>query len=186
MRDERLQPQYRVVTPILSAIALPPCAPDGVGAQTEPHAKLKDAREGAGGRKPYDQALKNAEIGIRLHDSNQAENGIGGHEAVGVERHREIMLAAPAVAKLPNIAGLVACVNDASSVRDRHPIGPPRAQGSETSLLAAYDARIAAVAKNIQRKSFHVATKVKASQHRLQIPNHPLRRFVADAQQNRG
>ena len=111
MRDERLKPQHRVVAPIGPAIALPPGAADGVGAHAEPHAELKHPREGAGGRKAHDQALKNTEPGIGLHDANQTQNGVGGHETVGVERHREIVLAAPALAEITDVAGLVAGID---------------------------------------------------------------------------
>ena len=107
MRDERRKPQHRVVAPIGPAIALPPGAADGVGAHAEPHAELKDARERAGRGKADDQPLQNAELGIGLHDADETQNGVGRHETVGVERHREFMLAAPALAEFTDVAGLV-------------------------------------------------------------------------------
>ena len=107
MRDERRKPQYRVVAPIGPAIALPPGAADGVGAHAKPHAELKDAREGAGRGKADDQPLQNAEPGIRLHDADETQNGIRRHETVGVERHREFVLGAPALAEVADVAGLV-------------------------------------------------------------------------------
>ena len=127
MRDERLKPQYRVVAPIGSTIALPPGAADGVGAHAQPHAELKDAREGAGGGKAHDQPLENAEAGIGLHDADETENRVGRHEAVGVERHREIVVATPALAEVTDVAGLVAGVDRAAPVGDPDPIAP--AQG---------------------------------------------------------
>ena len=95
MRDERLEPQHRVMAPIGTAIALPPGAADGVGAHAEPHAELKEAREGAGRRQADDEPLQNAELGIRLHDAHETQDGVGGHEAVGVERHGEFVLRCP-------------------------------------------------------------------------------------------
>ena len=62
MRDERREPDDRVVAPIGSAIALPPGAADRVGAHAEPHAELEDAGERAGRRQADDQALQNAEL----------------------------------------------------------------------------------------------------------------------------
>ena len=141
MRDEWLKPQHRVVAPIGSAIALPPGAADGVRAHAEPHAELKDPRKGAGGRKAHDQSLKNAEPGIGLHDANQTQNGVGGHETVGVERHREIVFAAPALAEITDVAGLVAGVDRAAPVGDRDPVAPARGQRREARLLVACDRR---------------------------------------------
>ena len=107
MRDERRKPQDRVVAPIGPAIALPPGAADGVGAHAEPHAELEDAREGAGRRQADDQPLQNAEPRIGLHDADEPQHGVGGHEAVGVERHGELVVAAPALAEVADVAGLV-------------------------------------------------------------------------------
>src|SRR6266849_7343878 len=111
MCDERLQSQYRVVAPIGPTITLPPGAADSVGAHAKPHAELKHPRERAGGRKTDDQPLQNAEPGIRLHDADETENRIGRHETVGVECHREIMFAAPALAEFTDVTGLVAGVD---------------------------------------------------------------------------
>src|SRR5258708_1470376 len=126
MCDERLKSQYRVVAPIGPAIALPPGAADGVGAHAKPHAELKDAREGAGRRKAYDQSLKNAKLGIGLHDANESENGVRGHQTVGVERHREVILASPTLAESTDVAGLVTRVDHTTPVGDRNPIAPAR------------------------------------------------------------
>ena len=137
MRDEWLEPHHRVVTPIGPAIALPPRAADGVGAHAEPHAELEDAREGAGRGKPDDQALQNAELGIGLHDADQAEHGVRRHEAVGVERHREFVFAAPSLAEVADVAGLVAGIDVAPPVGDRDAVAPARGQRCEARLLAA-------------------------------------------------
>ena len=77
-----------------------------VGAHAEPHAELEDPREGAGGRQAHDQPLKDAEPGIGLHDANQTQHRAGGHQTVGVERDREIVVAAPALAEIADVARL--------------------------------------------------------------------------------
>ena len=42
---------------------------------------------------PTTSALQNAELRIGLHDAHETQDGVGGHEAVGVERDGEIVLA---------------------------------------------------------------------------------------------
>ena len=186
MRDERLKSQRGVVAPIGPAVALPPGAADGIGAHAEPHAELKDPRKGAGGRKAHDQSLKNTEPGIGLHDTNQTQNGIGSHETVGVERHREIVLAAPTLAEITDVTGLEACIDRAAPVGDPYPVAPSRGQRRETSLLLACNVSITCVAQHIEMETAAATGSVQTRQHWFEIADHPLRRFVADAQQDRG
>ena len=124
MCDERPKPQHGVVPPIGTAIALPPGVADGVGAHAEPHAELEQARESAGRRQTDNESLQNAEIGVGLHDAHEPQDGVGGHEAVGVEHHGELMLCPPALAEVADVAGLVAGIDIAPPIRDRDPILP--------------------------------------------------------------
>ena len=45
---------------------------------------------------------------MRLHDPREADNRSAIHQAVGVEGQHEFVLTAPSIAKIPDIAGLVA------------------------------------------------------------------------------
>src|SRR5205085_2481480 len=108
---------------------LPPGTADGVGAHPEPHAELEHARKGAGGRQADDQPLENTQPWTGLHDSDKTENGVGRHDAVGIERHREIMLAAPALAEVAAVTG--------SSPRIRAAIGITVAIGSAAKRMIA-------------------------------------------------
>ena len=56
--------------------------------------------------RPTIKALQDAEPGIGLHDPHQTEDGVRRHEAVGIERDGELVAAAPALAKIADIAGL--------------------------------------------------------------------------------
>src|SRR5258708_11272734 len=124
MCDERLTSQCRVVAPIGPTITLPPGAADGVGAHAKPHAELKDPRKRAGRRKTDDQPLENAELGIRLHDADETEDGVGSHETVGVECYREIMFAAPALAEFTDVTGLLCCFDPTPPIPHRNPASP--------------------------------------------------------------
>ena len=124
MRHERSKAQGRIVPPVGSAIGLPPGPADRVGAQPQPHAELKHPREGAGRRQADDQALQDAEPRIGLHDANEAQDGVGGDEAIRVQRDRELMLTAPARAEIADVAGLEAGIGRAPAVGDGNAIAP--------------------------------------------------------------
>src|SRR5262249_58398509 len=117
-----------VVAPVWPAIALPPGAADGVGAHAKPHAELEDAGKGAGRRHPDDQALHDAETRIDLHDPHELEHEVDGHHAVGIEHGCEVVILAPALAEVADIAGLESDILLAPAVRERDLPAPCRRQ----------------------------------------------------------
>ena len=141
MRDERRDADDGVVAPVGAAIALPPGRADGPGAHAEPHAELEEARERAGRGQADDEALQNAELRIGLHDAHQAQDRRRGHEAVGVERDGEFVLAAPALAEVPEVAGLEAGVVGAAAIGHRDAAAPlllgERANASSSSAATS-------------------------------------------------
>ena len=186
MRDERRKPQHGVVPPIGTAIALPPGVADGVGAHAEPHAELEQARESAGRGQADDQSLQDAEIGIGLHDAHQPQDGVGGHEAVGVEHHGKFVICPPALAEVADVAGLVAGIDVAPPVGDRHAAAPGCRQRREACFFLGGDLRVVGVAQRIDVKTVVDARGGKPGQHRLEIAHHALRRLVANAKQDGG
>ena len=141
MGHERREPDDRVVTPVRPAVGLPPGAADGVGAHAEPHAELEDARKCAGRRHADDQALQDAELRIGLHDAHEAQHGLGGHQAVGVEHQRVVVLIAPAVAEVTDVAGLEAGVHFTPAVGERDAAAPGVGQLGEVPGLDGGDAQ---------------------------------------------
>src|SRR5262249_44392656 len=103
---------------------LPPCTANGVRAHAEPHSELEDPREQARRRQPDDKSLQDTQPGICLHDTDQAENGISGHEAVGVKCDGKLVTAAPPGAKFTHVAGLVSGIDCPSPVADSDAIAP--------------------------------------------------------------
>ena len=108
MFDEGRQTQNRVVPPIRTAITLPARRAQRVGAHAEPHAELKNAREGAGTRQAGHQRLQNADARLGLHDAHQAQHRRRRHHAVGIEHDGVFMLPPPLLAKIADIARLEA------------------------------------------------------------------------------
>src|SRR4051794_13052819 len=135
MRDERRQSDDGIVAPVGAAVALPPRAADRVGAHAEPHAELENARERAARRYPGDEALQNAELRISLHDAHEANNALRSHQAVGVEDDRKIVLRAPALAEIADVAGLEAGISLASAVTDCNARLKAAGQYSDLCLL---------------------------------------------------
>jgi hypothetical protein len=95
------------------------------------------------------------------------------------------MLAAPALAELTDVAGLVGRVDRTAPIDDRDPAAPARGERREAGLLAGRDPGIAGIAEGIENKALAAAGGVKAREHRLEIADHPLRQLVADAQHDR-
>src|SRR5438477_451326 len=79
--------------------------------------------------------------------------GVSRHEAVGIERDREIMLAAPAFAEVADIAGLVGRIELTTPVGDCHPAAPARSQGGEGCLFAGCDGGVAGVAEDVEMEA---------------------------------
>ena len=56
--------------------------------------------------------------------AHQTQHGVGGHQAVGVEHQREVVMLAPALAEIADVAGLEAGVVLAAAVGDRDAAAP--------------------------------------------------------------
>src|SRR5207249_12149471 len=135
-----------IVPPVRPAIALPPGAADGVGAHAQPHPELEDADKGAGRRHADHQALHDAEPRIDLHDAHELEHEVDGHHAVGVEHDCEVVILAPALAKVADIAGLEPDIFLAPAVGERDPPAPCRRQRRKARVLDGGDVSLAGVA----------------------------------------
>ena len=171
--------------PIRSAIGLPPRASDRVGAHAEPHAELEDAGEQARRRQPHDQALQDTEPGIDLHDPDQPDNRVRRHEAVGIERDRELVAASPALAEFADIAGLEAGIHGTAPVADRDPIAPACDQFGKERLLPDRKIGIAGIAEEVEMEALAVAGSVDTLEHRLEVADDTERQLVANAKQDR-
>ena len=116
--NERLEPNHRIVSPIWPTISLPPGGPHRVGTHAKTHAELEQPSKGTAGWHANHQPLQNAELGIGLHDANQAHDRAGSHQAVGIEHQHVFMKLAPTGAKVFDVAGLVSRIVRAPAIRD--------------------------------------------------------------------
>ena len=136
---ERLDAHDRVVAPERAAIADPPGLAHGVGAHAVAHAELEDARERRLRRHADDERLQDADLRMRLHHAHELDDGGAGHDAVGVERQHQFVVAAPAVAEIAHVAGLVAGVVGAAAIGQarRRPGRRPSSRRRPFSSMAA-------------------------------------------------
>src|SRR5258708_4133936 len=167
MRHQWSDTHDGIMAPVRPAIALPPGAADGVGAHAQPHPELEDAGKGAGRRHADHQALHDAEPRIDLHDAHELEHEVDGHHAVGVEHDCEVVILAPALTKVADIAGLEPDIFLAPAVGERDPSAPCR-QRRKARVLGGGDVSLAGVAEHIDVEALADATRGEAFHHRLE------------------
>lgn len=80
------------------------------------HSKLEDPRESSDCRRSHGQALEDAKLRVSLHDPNHFHDGLSRHDAVGIKGKHEIVLLAPALEEVANIACLEAFISIAPPV----------------------------------------------------------------------
>ncbi len=174
---ERRHANHCVVAPVWSAIGLPPGAAHGPGAQAEAHAELEDPREGARRGHADHEALQDAEPRIDLHDADQTQDACGGHKAVGIERHHQVVPVAPALEEIADVAGLEAGVGLAPPVGDRKAALP--------LFLCRRNIGPAGVAQHIDVEAVRHARCIETRYHGREIAHHPLGPLVAHARHDR-
>ncbi len=186
MLEKRRDAEDAVMSPIGPAIALPPGCAGRVGAHAEPHAELEQAREGAGRGQADHQTLQNAELRIGLHDAHETQHRFRRHEAVGIERDRKFVLCAPALAEVADIAGLETGILLAAAIGDANAAAPRGCERSELLVFGGRHGGIAGVAQDVDMKAIGITRGRDAGEHRLEIADHAVRQFVADAEKQRG
>src|SRR5262245_3410000 len=184
MCDERTEPKHRVMTPIGPAISLPPCTSDCVGAHAEPHSKLEDTCKSTGRRQADNESLQNPQFRICLHDPDQQQCCLGGHKTIGIEGDGKFVLGTPLLAEIPNVTGLKAGVDGASTISHRDAAVPDIGQLRETLPLYSSDLCIARVTQYVHVKTITKPRLVETGQQWVEIANHSLWQFVADTKQN--
>ena len=186
VRHERGKANDGIMPPVRSAIALPPGTADRVGAHAEPHAELKDTGKGARGWHTDHQRLQNAQPRIDLHDAHQFEHELHGHDAVGVEHDRKIVVLAPAPAELGDIARLEPGIAGAAAVGEADAAAPGLREMGETDVFGCGDGSIVCIAEDIEMEALAHAARGKALHHGIQQPGDAVGRLVANTKQDRG
>ena len=138
------------MAPIGSAIALPPGAAEGVGAHAEPHAELEDARE----RRSLTACPITRLCRMPMRGSacmmRTSRSIAGAVMTLSASSRGEVVIVAPALAEVADVAGLVADIAGAA------PIGHGRHGRATCSPCAAKrDCSAAAIVGLIAYRSAH-------------------------------
>src|SRR5262245_2109615 len=138
------------MAPVRTAVSLPPCAADRVGPHAEPHPELENAGESARRRQTDHKSLQNSESGICLHQTNQTQDRLRSHETVGIERDRELVISAPSLAEIANVAGLVPRIHGAPPVCRPETVFPSRGELADARFFSLRNRRVTGIAQHIQ------------------------------------
>src|SRR4029078_7147505 len=101
----------------------------------------------------------NSEPAVCLHQANQAQDRVRSHEAVGIQRNRQLVVAAPPVAKITNIAWLVSGMHGASRVGRRDTTLPSRGELTDARFFQRRNRRVTGVAQQIAGEARSKATR---------------------------
>lgn len=167
MGGEGRDAHQRIVPPIGSAIPAPPGGAERVAAHAVAHAELEQAGKGALRRQAHDQALKNAEPRMGLHDPHHGEDGGCAHQAVRIQRQHGLEMGAMGPAEVPHIAGLEALIVAAAPVVQPDPAFH-RAPGGHGCLFRLGNVRQAGVGENEIFERTAVGAVVQLSLDRTQ------------------
>ena len=124
--------------------------------------------------------------GLVCIKANQTQDRVSRHEAVSVKRDREFVVAAPSVAEIANVAGLVAGVYRTSTVGHRNTAFPPRGELADTRFFLDSNRGIACVAQHVEVKAVAGTGRVEPGKHWLQVADNPFGRFIPNAHNNGG
>ena len=99
---------------------------------------------------------------MRLHDAHHAEDRFAGHQAVGVERKHQLVVAAPTLAEVAQVARLVARILRTAAIDDLVRIGERSFPSLHRLLLGGRDGGIARVAQNEVAELATIAGPIEA------------------------
>src|SRR5215212_11955598 len=158
------------MAPKRAAVADPPGRADGVRTHAVAHAELEDPGKSAAGRHADHEALQDAKPRTSLHHSRETDDRSAGHQAVRIERQYQVVILAPALAKVAQIAGLVADVGLPSAIDDALGILDRPAPSLDRGFLIGRDIGIGRVAQDEVAEGCAMTSLVDAPLHRLQPP----------------
>jgi hypothetical protein len=108
------------------------------------------------------------------------------HDAVGVKHECEIVVLAPPVAEVADVAGLECGVGLAPPIGDAQPFTPGLRHRGEQALLGLRDRGIVGIAKDVDVKVRRGVARGQPLHQRHQKGRRPLWQLVADADQDGG
>ncbi len=124
-------------------------------------------------------------FGIGLHHAHQAHDLVAGHQAVGVERQHQRVVAAPARAEVAHVAGLVAGVVGAAPVGDAVAVGIGRLPGLHGLFLGSRGLGVVGIAQHEVAERRTLARRIHARLDGAEARDGAFRILVAQRHEDR-
>ncbi len=163
---EGLGPDQGVVAPVVAGVAEPGAQAAGQRRAVDPGGELLDAAEGGDAADEPGRGLQDAEGLVRLHAAGELDDGVGLHQAVGVEAEHERIGAAPARHPVLDVAGLAAEVARAVAVEQAVADDRVGAGGIDEGLLLEPDLGVGGVGEEEEVEGLALAVGVDVVEHR--------------------
>ena len=174
------------MSPVGSAIALPPGTAERIRAHSQAHSELKDPCKCARRRQPDNQALQNTQTRVALHDADHAQNRLRGHQAIGIQDQSEIEFVTPARHEILDVSRFESGVVRAASIADAHVWRPALAQAPNAGFFGLDTFRPGRVAENEDLECLSISRLLKTLDHPIEMTHDPIRILVADTAENGG
>ncbi len=91
------------------------------------------------------------------------------------------MIAAPTIAEITDVAGLVPGIGGSAAIGYRHTAAPARDKFFNARFFYRRNARIVGIAQYIQMKTVAETGGIQPGKHRLQVADYAFRDFVSSA-----
>ena len=175
-----------VMAPVIAVAARPERQPRRDDGAVDARRELLHAREHRVAIDDERQRLDDARVGIGLHRVGERDDGVSGHQAVGVEHDHVRVGAAPAGHEIGDIARLAARVFRASSIIDARAGAEPRAHGEKGAFLRDPNIGVGRVRQEEPVEGRARAGRLDILVNRLQGAKHARRRLVIDRHDDGG
>ena len=178
--DEGLDANDRVVPPVLPVAQLPVVEAGREHRAVHPAGELLHAREQRAAVHGRGGGLDHADARVALHELDQADDRLAGHQAVGVEHDHVAVAPAPAPAEVGDVAALALQAHLAAAIEDAAEAPHGATPVEPRFLLLHRRARVGRVAEHEEVEAVERAGALERAMDRAEPREHPLDRLLAD------
>ena len=129
--------------------------------------------------------MQDADLRVALHELDHLYDGVAAHQAVGIQYHHVLVVAAPAPEKVRDIAALVVEVEPAPAIKQTRLGAQLLAQSLPGCLLLQPDVGITAVGEDVKIKVLQLTAGLQALVYRLEAQQAARNRFMVDRHHHR-
>ena len=180
MLREGLDADDRVVPPVLAVAELPVVQAGREHGAVDAARELLQAREQRAAVHGRGGGLDHADARVALHQVDQTDERLAGHQAVGVEHDHVAVAPAPAPAEVGDVAALALQAHLAAAIEDAAEAPHGATPVEPRFLLLHRRARVGRVAEHEEVEAVERAGALERAMDRAEPREHPLDRLLAD------